>query len=215
MAAVAVVAWRQGLLDAITVESLRGWARGAGWWGPFAFIALFALGEVLHVPSVIFVVVAGIVWPLWIALPTAYLGAMAASAAVFLFARYVVGEGVRRLVHDKLPPELRRYDDALEDKGIRTVAVIRFFTFMAPLMHWVLATSNVRFGTMMLGTALGLLPAITALVLLGEQAIAHWERVRPFFYGAVALFVVVQTVRILRRRRGAKAPAAGDGEAAG
>lgn len=214
MATVALVAWRMGLLDAITVEALRGWARGAGWWGPFAFVALFALGEVLHVPSVIFVVVAGIVWPLWIALPTAYVGAMAASATVFLFARYVVGEGVRKLVHDKLPPELRRYDEALEDRGVRTVAVIRFFTFMAPLMHWVLATSKVRFGAMMLGTAVGLAPAITALVLLGEQAIAHWERVRPFFYGAVAVFVVVQVVRVaVRRRRQSRSLSPGGGRA--
>lgn len=201
LATAALVAWRMGLLDVITVDALRGWARRAGWWGPFAFVALFALGEVLHVPSVIFVVVAGIVWPLWIALPVSYAGAMAASATVFLFARYVVGDGVRKLVHDKLPPELRRYDDALVERGARTVAVIRFFTFMSPLMHWVLATSKVRFGAMMVGTAVGLAPAVTVLVLLGEQAIDHWERMRPFFYGAIAVFVVVQAVRVVRRRR--------------
>jgi len=209
LATAVLVVWRMGVLDAITVDRLRGWARGAGWWGPFAFVALFALGEVLHVPSVIFVVVAGIVWPLWVALPTAYLGAMAASATVFLFARYVVGEGVRKLVHEKLPPELKRYDEALGQHGVRTVAAIRFFTFMAPLMHWVLATSNVRFSTMMVGTALGLLPGITALVLLGDQALVHWERVRPFFYGAVALFVVVQIVRAIRRRRQPSTPERG------
>ena len=201
LATAALVAWRMGLLDVITVDALRGWARRAGWWGPFAFVALFALGEVLHVPSVIFVVVAGIVWPLWFALPVSYAGAMAASATVFLFARYVVGDGVRKLVHDKLPPELRRYYDALVERGARTVAVIRFFTFMSPLMHWVLATSKVRFGAMMVGTAVGLAPAVTVLVLLGEQAIDHWERMRSFFYGAIAVFVVVQAVRVVRRRR--------------
>lgn len=199
----ALVAWRLGVVEALTVPNLRAWAERSGWWGPVVFIGLFAVGEVLHVPSVVFVVVAGIVWPIWIALPTAYLGAMAASATVFLFARYLVGAGLRRFVHEKLPVELRRYDDALEARGIRTVATIRFFTFMAPLMHWVLATSRVRFVPMMIGTAIGLLPAITALVFLGEQAIEHWERARPFVYAAIALFVVVQLVRWLRRRRAA------------
>jgi uncharacterized membrane protein YdjX (TVP38/TMEM64 family) len=208
--AAGVAAYRFGLLDELTIDNLRTWAKGAGWWGPPVFVLLFAIGEILHVPSVIFVVVASIVWPLAVALPTAYLGAMTASAVVFLFARFVVGEGVRKLVHDKMPPEFRRYDDALEERGFRTVALIRLVTFMAPLMHWVLATSRVRFGTMMAGTAVGLLPGISALVVLGERAVHHWEVAQPYVYGAVATIVVVQALRVVRRRRAQAASAPAD-----
>ncbi|MEZ4440166.1 MAG: VTT domain-containing protein [Polyangiaceae bacterium] len=193
--------WQQGWLAAVTADDMRRWAQAAGPWGPLLFVALFAAGEVLHVPSVIFVVVAGIVWPTPIALVTAYAGALVASAVVFVFARYLVSGGLRQLLERRMPPELRRYDEALVEHAVRTVALIRLVTFMAPLMHWVLATSKVRFWPMMAGTAIGLLPGVIGLVLLGDRAVAHWQLAKPYVYAAIALFVVVQVARAIHRRR--------------
>lgn len=203
--------WQSGVLDSFDRTTMKGWAERAGVWGPPAFVALFAIGELLHVPSVIFVVVAGVVWPWPIALPTAYLGAMLASAVVFVVARYLVSGALQDAIKKRLPPEVKRYDEALEDKGIRTVAVIRLLTFMSPIMHWVLATSRVRFGDMMAGTALGLIPGIAALVLAGDTAVTHWELAKPYLLGGVVLFFVVKIVmRVAKRRSGVSSP---EGEA--
>ncbi len=200
VAAIAFV-WWSGALDDLTSEVMQGWAVRAGWWGPFAFAGVFALGEVLHIPSVIFVVVAGVVWPWTIALPTAYLGAMLASALVFVVARYLVSGRLQEAIVARLPAEVKRYDEALETKGIRTVAVIRFLTFMSPLMHWVLATSRVKFGDMMVGSAIGLFPGITALVLLGDSAVRYWETAKPYILGGVALLIVARIIMGVRKRR--------------
>jgi uncharacterized membrane protein YdjX (TVP38/TMEM64 family) len=195
------IVWGTGLLDDLNGAVMKGWAERAGWWGPFAFAAMFALGEVLHIPSVIFVVVAGVVWPWTVALPTAYLGAMLASAVVFIVARYLVSGALQDAIRRRLPPEVKRYDDALEERGVRTVAVIRLLTFMSPLMHWVLATSRVKFGDMMVGTAVGLIPGITALVLLGDTAVTHWETAKPYILCGIVLLVAGRVALGIRKRR--------------
>ena len=201
LVAAMIFVWRSGLIDDLDREKMRAWATAAGWWGPLAFMGLFAVGELLHIPSVIFVVVAGLVWPTPIALATAYGGAMLASAVIFIFARYLVSGAVQDAIRRRMPDEVKKYDEALVTKGIRTVAVIRFLTFMAPLMHWVLATSRVRFGPMMIGTAIGLAPGITTLVLAGDAAVRYWDVAQPYVLGAVALLVVVRIVMRFRKKR--------------
>ncbi len=187
--------WRTGYATELDRETMQGWASGAGWWGPLAFVALFAIGELLHIPSVIFVVIAGLVWPTGIALVTAYLGALLASAVVFLMARYFVSGALREVVKKRMPAVMQRYDAALVTRGIRTVALIRLVTFMAPAMHWVLATSRVRFGDMMLGTAIGLVPGITALVLGGDAAVRHWETAQPWILAAVGVLLLLRLAK--------------------
>lgn len=204
LVAAIVLVWRAGLVDYLTRERMRGWASWAGWWGPFAFVGLFAIGEVLHVPSVIFVVVASMVWSLPIALVTAYTGAMAASAVVFVVARYLVSGALQDAIRKRMPAEVKRYDDALETRGVRTVALIRLLTFMSPVMHWVLATSRVRFGDMMAGTAIGVLPGIVALVIVGEAAVSHWDAAQPWVLGAVVVLVAVRVVTQRRKKRRAE-----------
>lgn len=208
IALAALTAWQGGLFDLITRDNLERFADQAGWWGPIVFVGLFAVGELLHVPSVIFVVVAGMVWPLSIALPTAYAGAMAASALVFVVGRVIVKGPLGEMIRKRLPESLLKYDDALAERGIRTVAVLRFLTFMSPLMHWVLAASKVSFRDMMIGTAVGLLPGISALVIGGDQAVAHWEAIEPYALGVVVALVVVQLARKAWSRRAARRSAA-------
>lgn len=199
VAVVALVAWQLGLFDLLTLDYMRGLAEKAGPWGPVLFVLLFGLGEILAVPSVIFVVVAGLVWPLHIALPTAYVGAMFACATVFGFGRFLLAGGWGDAIRSRLPKDVEKYDLALANRGVRTVAVLRFFTFMSPLMHYVLAASRVRFVPMMIGSAIGLAPGISALVIGGEQAMHYWDVLSPYLLGVVVLFVLFRVVQRLRK----------------
>jgi len=202
VALVALVSWRLGLFDMLTLDNVRAFAEDAGPWGPVLFVLVFGLGEILAVPSVIFVVVAGLVWPLSVALPTAYVGAMVACATVFAFGRFLLAGGWGEAIRSRLPKDMERYDLALANRGVRTVAVLRFFTFMSPLMHYVLAASRVRFVPMMIGSAIGLAPGISALVIGGEQAMHYWDVLEPYILGAIVVFVLVRLVQHLRRRKG-------------
>ena len=60
-------AWFFGLYEYASRESLEAWVTSLGPWGPAAFVGLFVLGELLQVPSVLFVFVAGLIWPVVIA----------------------------------------------------------------------------------------------------------------------------------------------------
>ena len=203
LVAAVLAAWQTGLLERVTVDSLRQLVAWAGPVAPAAFVAVYALGELLHVPAVVFILAAAVVWPIPVALPLAYLGSLAAAALVFAVARVLVGEELRDAVHRRLPAELRRYDQRLESHGVRTVALIRLLTFMAPTMHWVLATSRVRYRDMLAGTALGVAPGVALLVLLGQRAVERWDETRWWVYGGAVVLGALLVGRRLWRRRSA------------
>ena len=60
LVAAIAAAWFFGLYEYASRESLEAWVTSLGPWGPAAFVGLFVLGELLQVPSVLFVFVAGL-----------------------------------------------------------------------------------------------------------------------------------------------------------
>jgi len=197
VAIAAVLLWRSGLLNDLSVDALRERAAAAGAWGPPLFVLLFVLGELVHVPSVVFLVAAGLAWPLPLALATAWVGAVAAATAVFSVSRYLLSDWVR----DRLPARALQVDARLLDHGVRNVALLRLLTFMMPLMHWVLGVSRVSFRDATLGTALGLLPGVALLVVLGERLTEGWDAARPWLLAGAVAFVALRAVQHLRARR--------------
>jgi phospholipase D1/2 len=193
--------WRSGLHEQLTRDRLRELAERAGAFGPVLFLLAYAAGEMLNLPSVVFVVVAGVVWPLYVALPTAFAGTLFAAAVVFAFARYVVSESARQAIHARMPPEMRRWDAQLDTHGVRTVAMIRLLTFLSPFMHWVLAASRVSFRDMMIGTALGVTPGVVLLVVMGDTAVEHWATARPYIFGGMGALLLFLLLRAWIRRR--------------
>jgi uncharacterized membrane protein YdjX (TVP38/TMEM64 family) len=203
----ALGAWQLGRSGLLEEESLRAWVQAAGLWGPPLYLLAFALGELLHVPSLLFLFAAPLVWPLEVAIPLAYAGSVLAAMFVFCVARFLVGDWARA----NLPARLRRYDERLAERGLRTVVGLRLATFMAPLMHWVLGASRVSVRDAALGTALGLLPGVVLCVVLGQQILAHWHDLRPLLAAALAIGVLARVAWEVRRRRARRA----DGDAQG
>ena len=72
---------------------------------------------------------------------------------------------------------------------VRVTAALAVLTGLAAAWRWTpLGASPVGFGSMVLGTALGLVPAVTALALLGESVT---RALRQPSVGAIALGLVV------------------------
>ena len=59
-------------------------------------------------------------------------------------------------------------------------------------------------GDMMLGTAIGLVPGITALVLAGDTALRYWDTARPWILGGIALLICIRVAKGLRARHAAR-----------
>jgi len=192
-------AWWSGAYAHASPEQVAGLVGRAGLWGPAAFVALFVGAELIHFPGVLFVFAAAALWPARVAIPTAYLGALLASVTVFALARRVVPASAL----DRLPARVRRYESLLETHGLLTVLGLRLVLFMLPTVHWLLGASRVSPRDFMVGTALGLLPGVVGLTLLGRHAADHWDAAQPWLLGGAALVVALALLReSAARRRG-------------
>ncbi len=162
--------YASGLHEQITVESVRERVASAGVLGPVLFVLLFSL-EGVGVPGLIFMLTAIVVWPPWFAFLMNWLGALAAGAIGFGYARYVG----RDWVAAHLPDRIRRFEAAVMQRSIRTVIVIRLLFFLAPPAHWALGLSPVSFRDFMIGSAVGFLPAMLLFSLVGAP-VFEWVR---------------------------------------
>lgn len=191
-------AWYYDLQSHLTLAAAEQYKQDLGAWAPVVFILVFIVGELLQVPSVIWIVLAGMMWPWWIALPLALAAALLAAMAAFLAARFILGERIS----DKLPNSFRNVDAWLASRPIRAIVVIRLSTFLHPVVHWVLAASSARLPAFLIGTAIGIAPATIALVLLGEVFATWWD---DHAIIVVVLAIAAVAVYMWLRRRANKA----------
>lgn len=180
-------------------ERARALLDDLGLWAPVLFVLVFSLLEPFFVPGLAFMIPAGLVFSFPELFLLTWLGSIGAGVVGFSFARFVG----REFVESRLPARLRRYDEDLSRRGLRTVILVRLTLFLAPPAHWLLGLSRVRFGPFVLGTAIGFVPGIALasylIVFLGES-IGDWltDRTAGFWIAAV---LGVGVVLLARRRR--------------
>ena len=162
-------AWYFDFFEYLTVDRLREIKATLGVWAPIAFVVAFVAGELLQVPSVFWVLCAGLIWPWWIALPLALVAALLAATVAFLVARHVLGDRF----HEKLPKGFEGLNKGLQNSPLRAIVAIRLTTFLHPVVHWVLAASPISLATFLLGTLIGILPGVIAIIFLG-QSFVNW-----------------------------------------
>jgi uncharacterized membrane protein YdjX (TVP38/TMEM64 family) len=176
-------------------ERLRETLLDLGPWGPALFVLAFAVLEPLHVPGLLFILTAPLVWPFPMAFGLSLAGATGAGVVGYAGARLLGRAWVQR----HLPAGWRAWDERLARHGFRTVVLIRLLTFLAPAAHWGIGLSSVRFGPALLGTVVGLAPGILLFTWLGSHALDALARVPRPVWLALALGVVVWLV--VRRSR--------------
>ena len=157
-----------GLTETITRPHIQELATSWGALGLVLFVVAFALGEILQLPGVVFVVAAVAAYGPWLGTVAAYLGMLAASVAVFTFGRAIAGRALAEIEHPRVRAIMARVDRA----PIRTVAFLRGVLFVLPGIGYACALSSIRFRDYLLGSAIGLVvPALIAAV-LGEWVLS-------------------------------------------
>jgi len=187
-------AWYFNLLEYLTVERLREFKDVFGPWAPIAFVFAFMIGELLQVPSVFWVLCAGLIWPWWFALPLSLFAALLAATAAFLVARHVLGDRF----HEKLPQGFEALNKGLQDSPLKAVLMIRLTTFLHPVVHWVLAASPISLPIFLLGTLLGILPGVVAIIFLGQSFVNWWDE---YAYWIVGVGIALIAGYVFYRRR--------------
>ncbi len=120
--------------------------------GLLIFIALFCLGNLLHIPGLIFLAAAVLAFgKLWGGLAT-YIAAVASGILTYFTIRLIGGNALRELKN----PYAARIFGQLDKHPVKSIILLRTLFQTMPTLNYVLSLSGVRFYQYLLGTLLGL-----------------------------------------------------------
>jgi len=160
--------WWHGSQSGLDLESIRALVADAGAMGPVLFLILFALLQPFGISAHIFILTAALAWSPVQAILLSWLGSLLAASVAFMTSRTLARDAIQAWV----PARLRRWDDALENKGLQTVVLLRFLFFTTFLVQLMYGLTKVRYRDYLLGTALGNTPQIIIEVLCADWVLA-------------------------------------------
>ena len=91
---------------------------------------------------------------------------------------------------------------------MREVALLRLFTGQITPADWLLGVSSVRLTPFFVGTAIGIIPSVVLVVLVGAS-VGDWLFAEPSRWGGVLVVIAVLGTWRRMRRRGSPAATAG------
>lgn len=131
---------------------------------PFLYIVIYIIRPLVFFPTSILTPLASVVFgPFWGWIYT-YIGENIAASVAFLVARYFGGDQVSRF------KKLQLLDDELHEHGLRTVIFLRLVPlFPFDVVNFGLGLTAVKFKQYVIGTAVGVIPGLTAYIFLGAS----------------------------------------------
>jgi len=139
--------------DYLTAEKLSGLKDAAGWWGPLAFIVMYAVGICLFLPGTLLTGLGAALFGAYLGTVVNWIGAMIGACAAFMIGRTLGREYAASLIGDKL----KKYDEAIERNGFATVLYLRLVYFPFTPMNFGMGLTKVHFRDYFFGTGLGIM----------------------------------------------------------
>ncbi len=163
-----------GLTDALDPEKIRTTVLEAGALGFLAFVVIFCLGELIHIPGMVFVGAALLIYGKAVGFAAAFVGAVISVCVSFVLVRAVGGKALTAFER----PFLKKLLSKLDERPIRTVIFLRLLMWIAPPLNYALAMSNIRFREYAVGSATGLVLPILGLTMF-------FDVIRQFLEGRI------------------------------
>jgi uncharacterized membrane protein YdjX (TVP38/TMEM64 family) len=124
------------------------------WYGPIAFILLYAAGCIVAIPASLFILVAGVVWGWKLGVIYAMCGSLLGASASYFVGRFV-GEGMLERFGKAGELVKRRVCSA----GFQTMVIVRLIPGPPfALWNYAAGVARVRFKDYFFGTLVGTLP---------------------------------------------------------
>jgi uncharacterized membrane protein YdjX (TVP38/TMEM64 family) len=148
-----------------TPLELRDRVAALGTWAPMTFLLVHTLATTTPVPRTAFSLSAGLLFGPWLGVALCLVASVVSAAAGFVVSRRLGGRAARRLG----PGRVRMLEERLSSRGLLAVISARFVPFIpfAPL-NYTFGVTNVRWRHYLVGTAIGLVPGTSAVVLFGD-----------------------------------------------
>jgi phospholipase D1/2 len=184
----------------LTAEGLRDAVGADEWYGPLAYVASIVVGMFLPIPKIVLLGLGGVLFgSLW-GFVWAWLGQVLGMTALFVVGRTSLRALARRLVHEH-SGFVRRLEVRLEHQGIQAVAALRLFYFMGTPLTIMLSTTRLRLRDFMMGTGIGVVPAVALAVLSADAVASGPTAIEAALIGA-AMVLVFGLGTLVRRRVG-------------
>lgn len=147
-----------GTLDDLSAERIRGFVEEAGPFGFLLFVVIFVVGELVHLPGMIFVA-AGI---LAFGRTTGFFVSLTAAVCSVGFSFFLVRTLGGKALTEIQRPFVKRMLEKLDDRPITTVLVLRSIFWLAPPLNYALALSSIKSRDYLIGSTLGLVVPVFA-----------------------------------------------------
>ena len=158
-----------GLRDHFSLALLRAKLTDNLLTGLLIFVVLFALGNLIHIPGLLFLAAAVFALGRVNGAIATYIAASACCAFTYLVIHYLGGNALRQL-DNKMAIKLLAHLDA---HPVRNVFLLRVLFQTMPALNYALGLSGINFRKYMVGTLLGL-PLPIALYCLFFAEIAQY-----------------------------------------
>ena len=182
-----------GLYFALPPEQVQSLLAGLGRWGPWAYMAMFAVLPAFFFPVAVLALAGGLLFGLWRGALYTFLGAIVNCTLMFWLARTLGREQVSRLMEEKLDPKWRTRLSTLEGKkGFTLLIVLRLIPAVPyNLINYAFGLTGMRYPAYILGSALGIIPGTFAFINIGDKAL---DVTSPGFLAAIGLLLLLLAV---------------------
>jgi len=148
------------------LEFARSWILSLGMPGVVIFTVLYVFITLVLGPATGMTLMAGLAYGAW-GFPLVVASATLAAAVAFLIGRYVAHERVNLWLEKK--PKLLALNRAVSEEGWRVVALLRLSPVIPyGLQNYLFAVTHISFGSYVLATLFGIMPATALYVYLGS-----------------------------------------------
>ncbi len=177
--------------------------------GPLAFYAAGTVIIVVNIPTIVVIACAAVLYGSVGAAAMGMACLLTAAAGIYALSR-VWGRALVAPHLKRLLPMIERH---FEQRGLRTVALMRLMFFAFPPSNWALAVMNIRLRDYLLGTFLGAIPHVIMWAWIGVAAVdmlsgrVQFSWSAPEVWGPLAAGAALTLLSVLLQRRASRAPA--------
>lgn len=184
------------------LESALQWVDSLGFWGPVAFVGLYAVAVVFFFPALILTLAAGAKFGLVLGSIYVSLASTLGASLAFLVGRYLARRRIEKRIAGN--ETFTAIDGAVAEEGWKVVGLTRLSPiFPFTLLNYAYGITKVKFNHFVLASWIGMMPGTILYVYIGSlgQAAVGGEGKSPLqwaLYGVGLLATILVTVYVTK-----------------
>lgn len=196
------LAWRQGWLPDWSLETMRDFILSFGTWAIIIYIILMALNTItIMPPTVIMMVLSGILFGPFIGSLALWTGLLLGSIAAFFIARLIAQD----FISARLGGRAAKFNEQLKESGFSVVFIARLLGLPPyELVNYASGLSKISFRDFLLATMFGSIPGAILFATTGDRLL-NPDLTDPVLYAlpifVLVTFIVTRTVTWLRKQK--------------